>query len=120
MKRLQILMFVFVFTLSFPVMVLAHSLAWNKNNVEPDLAGYNAYDTTTVRTKLNTATIPTSVCTGTPLVCVFSIPTASHIDAHKFVVTAVDTAGNESSDSNTATLDLLSPVAPGSLYIINQ
>jgi hypothetical protein len=119
MKCIHIFTMALVFIL-LPVMAIAHSLAWSKNNVEPDLAGYNAYDITTGRVKLNATTIPTSVCTGTPLTCTFSIPTASHIDGHKFVVTAIDAGGNESLDSNTATLDLSAPVAPGSLLIINQ
>lgn len=108
-----------MFSLLLPSFALAHSLAWDKNNVEPDLAGYNAYDTTTTRTKLNTTTIPISVCTGTPLECKFVIPTTNHVNEHTFVVTAIDTVGNESGDSNTATIDLVPPAIPGSLHIIN-
>jgi hypothetical protein len=121
-KRLMLLIAVFAL-LSIPCMAMAHSLAWDRNNVEPDLAGYNVYDTTTTKTKLNTTgLVTTSACTGTPPAgsCTYAIPTGSHVDGRKFVVTAVDTSGNESGDSNTATMDLLPPATPGSLRIINQ
>ncbi len=106
-----------------PALASAHSLAWDRNNVEPDFAGYNAYDTTSGRVKLNATLLsPSSICTGIPPAgsCVFPIPIANHVTNHTFVVTAVDTNGNESADSNIATLDLLPPASPGSLHIINQ
>lgn len=120
---MKITLLISIILLCIPSFVFAHSLAWDKNNVEPDLAGYNAYDSTTGTraVKMNTTVIPPSVCTGTPLQCVFAIPSANHVDGHKFVVTAVDTSGNESGDSNIATLDLIPPAVPGNnnLHIIN-
>ena len=107
-----------------PVFVFAHSLAWDRTNAEPDLAGYNAYDVTTTRVKMNTTVIPDTICTGTIPggICVTPIPTQYHIEGHRYVVTAIDTAGNESIDSNIAgPLNTIAPGAPGSgsLHIIN-
>jgi hypothetical protein len=117
----KVLLFAVVLSIFLPTMVMAKSLAWNRNNMEADLAGYNAYDTTATRTKMNTSLITTSACTGIPPAgsCTFVIPTTFHINGHTYVMTAVDTQGNESADSNTVTMDLNPPAAPGSLIIIN-
>lgn len=71
------------------------SLDW-ANNVEADLAGYNVYRSTTstgTYTKVNSSLVTTSAYTNTGL---------QRRTTYYYRVTAVDTSGNESAVSNTA------------------
>lgn len=84
-----------------------------------DLSGYNVYETTSTRTKLNTMVIPTSACTGTPVVCNYQYTYSTSLDAHTFVCTAIDTTSHESGDSNTATA-VINPHSPTNFIILFQ
>lgn len=80
-----------------------------------DLAGYNLYVTSGTRAKLNTTLISATTYN-------FNF-NASTYGTYTFVVTAVDTSGNESVDSDMASYvyaDTIAPSKPGSLIIIHQ
>lgn len=68
-----------------------------------DLVGYNAYETTGGRVKLNASMIThSSACVGTTTPkCSWTMSTQTKGDT--FLMTAVDSVSQESSDSNTAT-----------------
>jgi hypothetical protein len=85
-------------------------------NTETDMAGYNLYRTDGTRLKLNTSLIPHPPVL--PYSFSFTVPDNSS-GTMTFVLTAVDTSGNESPDSNTAskTYDLAPPAAPKTLSI---
>ena len=76
-------------------------------NTETDMAGYNLYRTDGTRAKINSTLIPHPPTLPYP----FSITvTDGSRGTATFVLRAVDTAGNESADSNLATYDYdLSP-----------
>ena len=80
-------------------------------NTETDMAGYNLYRTDGTRLKINTILIvhPPTL----PYLFVITVPDNSQGTA-TFVLTAVDTTGNESDDSNTVPFvyDVLKPVKP--------
>jgi len=84
--------------------------AWTPNT-ETDMAGYNLYRTDGTRLKINTILIvhPPTL----PYLFVITVPDNSQGTA-TFVLTAVDTTGNESDDSNTVPFvyDVLKPVKP--------
>ena len=109
----------FVSVLIFPVVSFAGSAQWTPvtTNVDgttiTDLAGYNFYNVTSGRVKVNSALIPPSACTSS--LCTYTIP-GTVVDGSKYVVTAVDTSGNESGDSNQAIATIF-PSAPGGLVI---
>jgi len=121
MKRLLVVLFT-ILVLSVPSIVVAHSLQWTAVTTNTDgttitdLAGYNAYDVTGTRTKINTATIPTTACVSG--VCKFVIP-IHPVEGRSYVLTAVDTDIQESADSNTATYKAI-PSAPGGAVIVIQ
>jgi hypothetical protein len=85
----------------------AATLTWNANT-EPDLTGYRVYRCSSLpctRTSANAAVLATlgrvtSVNIGTP-----SVP-------QHYVITAFDSANNESSESNLATYTPPAPVPP--------
>lgn len=89
-----------------PSFAFAVSLAWDPVTTNTDgspctdLAGYNAYSTTSGKVKLNTTPLPPSICVAG--VCSYTL-TPIPAEGNSFVVTAVDVNGNESGDSNTAT-----------------
>ena len=84
------------------------------------MAGYNLYRTDGTRLKLNPALIP-FLTTGVPTAqYLFSLTVPDNSSGTMtFVMTAVDTSGNESLDSNTASkiYDLVPPVKPTGLMI---
>jgi len=76
-----------------------------------DLTGFNLYRTDGTRTKINASLIPATSGTSSSSYLFTQAPTTSCTMA--FVVTAVDSAGNESADSNTASyVYTLPPVPP--------
>jgi len=93
-----------------------------------DLAGFNLYRTDGTRTKINTSLIPTTGGTSSSPYLFTEGPTTSC--TMTFVVTAVDSAGTESADSNTASYVYTpipvppppaeTPSAPSKLLIILQ
>jgi hypothetical protein len=85
-------------------------------NIEPDVAGYNLYRTDGLRVKINSVLIPHPPVL--PYSFLITIPDNTQGVA-SFVLTAVDTAGNESFDSNTATypFDLSPPAAPAGVRV---
>lgn len=130
MKKLLVTLVVFCF--AFFGLVLgqncttchAANATWSQEmqNVDntpfTDLAGWNLYKTTSGRVKVNTGgLIPPASCTGTTtLSCTWAIPANSAVKNDTFVITAVDTSGNESGDSNTAKYGVL-PKAPTMLLV---
>ena len=117
MKRVVL---VLAIVLMVPAMVFGASLQWNPpttntdGSVITDLAGYNAYDITAARIKLNTAVIPKTICVSN--VCTWGLVTLP-VDGQKYAVRAIDTSNNESIDSNVATYSTI-PSVPGALLII--
>jgi|SRR3972149_5163074 len=111
---LIILALVFMASLSFAA-TLNLKATWTANT-ETDMASYKLYRTDGTRTLIGTIPHPTIQYTFTQTVVDGSQGTMN------FVLTAIDTAGNESVDSNTAPFswDLKSPAAPGSLGISKQ
>ena len=93
-----------------------------------DLAGFNLYRTDGTRSKINTSLIPTTGGTSSSPYLFTEGPTTSC--TMTFVVTAVDSAGTESADSNTASYVYTpipvppppaeTPSAPSKLLIILQ
>jgi hypothetical protein len=93
-----------------------------------DLAGFNLYRTDGTRTKINTSLIPTTSGTSSSPYLFTEAPTTSC--TMTFVVTAVDSAGAESADSNTASYVYTptpvppppaeTPSAPSKLMILLQ
>jgi hypothetical protein len=88
-----------------------------------DLAGFNLYRTDGTRTKINTSLIPATIGTSSSPYLFVEAPTASC--TMTFVVTAMDSAGTESADSNTASYvytptppPTVTPSAPSKLLII--
>lgn len=80
-------------------------------NTETDMGGYNLYRTDGARVKLNSTLITHPPVL--PYLFTITVPDNSQGTA-TFVLTAVDTAGNESPDSGTANypFDLKAPAAP--------
>lgn len=76
-----------------------------------DLAGYNVYAVTSTRTKLNSTTIPASACTTSTCSWSYTPSSGTITSTQKFVCTAIDSQGLESSDSNTASLNA-TPIPP--------
>lgn len=85
-------------------------------NTEADMAGYNLYRTDGTRLKLNPALIPHPPVL--PYTFSVTVPDNSS-GTMTFVLTAVDSSGNESLDSITASkaYDLIPPVKPTNLSI---
>jgi len=85
-------------------------------NTESDMAGYNLYRTDGTRTKLNSGLIPHPP--SLPYLFSITVPDNSAGTA-TFVLTAVDTSGNESLDSNLASYsyDFVAPAAPKGLSV---
>ncbi len=102
---------------------LALKSTWNRNT-ETDLAGYNVYRTDGARIKINTILIaPTVGTVANPFLWSLTVPDGSS-GTIRGVCTAVDTAGNESTDSNegvyTYNLDTIPPVPPTGFGITKQ
>jgi hypothetical protein len=118
----KLFLFVILSMLIFPGISFAVHAEWNPptTNVDgsplTDLGGFNVYEVTGSRTKVNSTLILPSVCTGSPSVCSWTFPGGVVTEGDKFVVTAVDTGGNESGDSNQATA-VFAPSAPGGLIL---
>ena len=121
MKRLS---FIFLcFLLILPVSVLAATAEWNPPTQNEDgtpltdLSGFNFYEVTGGgHVKVNTVLIPTTICTGSPSLCTYSIPVGVVVKHDSFVATAVDSYGSESVDSISATYSV-KPKAPASLIL---
>lgn len=94
---------------------------WDRNS-ETDLAGYNLYRTDGTRTKVNATLIGTTYgTTANPFLFNMTVTDGTE-GTLRFKLTAVDTAGNESLDSNEApyTYDVKAPAAPIALGITKQ
>jgi len=85
-------------------------------NTESDIAGYNLYRTDGTRTKVNSTLIPHPP--SLPYSFSVTVPDGSS-GTLTFVLTAVDTANNESVDSTPASYsyDFVSPSAPKNLTV---
>lgn len=83
--------------------------AWDPNT-EPDVKEYRLYRIDGIRTRVATFAHPPTFPAG-PVIT--TVPDGSQ-GTLAFVLTAVDTANNESGDSNTVThpFDFMGPVAP--------
>jgi hypothetical protein len=82
-------------------------------NTEPDMASYKLYRTDGTRTLIGTIAFPSTSYN-------FSVTVAANSSGTlTYVLTAVDTAGNESADSTSASYpyDLLLPTAPKNLLV---
>lgn len=116
MKRIILVLVALVF-LASPAWSVDYALkaTWTPNT-EDDIAGYNLYRTDGERVKINSTLIPHPP--ALPYNFIASAPDGQDYTM-TFVCTAVDTAGNESLDSNTAPFysNLKAPVAPGNLGI---
>jgi len=118
MRKIVLLVLAILFV---PVICLGAHAEWSPptTNVDgstlTDLAGFNFYNVTSTRIKVNASLIPTSSCTGTPSVCSYVIP-GTIAEGNKYVVTAVDSSGNESDDSNQAVAEI-DPTNPAGLII---
>jgi endoglucanase len=114
MTQSQVLIFL-IFAGSASGATLSLKATWTPNT-EPDMAGYNLYRTDGTRLKLNPALIPHPPVL--PYSFSLTVPDNSS-GTMTFVLTAVDTSGNESPDSNTAskTYDLAPPAAPKAFSI---
>ncbi len=102
----------------FPTLSFAAHAEWSPVTLNTDgspaiLAGYNIYDVTAARVKINPVIIPTTVCIAG--ICSFTLP-VTPVEGQKFVVTANGTNGMESGDSNIATYKT-TPAAAGGLII---
>ncbi len=111
--------------LAVPILVLMATLAFSATlniratwtpNTEGDMAGYNLYRTDGSRVKINSVLIPHPPTL--PYAFSVTVPDASS-GTLTFVLTAVDTSGNESADSNTASYsyDFVAPGAPKALRV---
>jgi hypothetical protein len=121
MKWIPLVLAVFlIFGGSASGATLSLKATWTPNT-EPDMAGYNLYRTDGTRTKINATLIPFLTGTTPTAQYTFTV-TVSGGGTMTFVMTAVDTANNESLDSNTASYsyDLTPPAAPGTVSIIKQ
>ncbi len=85
------------------------NFVWDANT-EPDLAGYNVYTCTS-----EPCTKATGIVLGSTVNTTFPVPEGSGFA----FVTAYDSSGNESGESNVVAyfLDLTAPGAPGSFRI---
>lgn len=110
MKKLALVLAILLTpVLSFGA-ILNLKATWTPNT-ETDLAGYNLYRTDGTRLKINPALIPASIVQ--PYLFSVTVPDNSS-GTMTFVLTAVDTSGNESSDSIPANrvYDLVPPTRP--------
>jgi len=116
MKRIILLAIGIVLMASVSWAAIINLKATWTPNTETDMAGYNLYRTDGTRLKLNPALIPHSPVL--PYLFSVTVPDNSS-GTMTFVLTAVDTSGNESADSITASksYDLIPPVKPISLSI---
>jgi len=122
MKWIPLVLAVFlIFGGSASGATLSIKAVWTPNT-EPDMAGYNLYRTDGTRTKINATLIPFLTGSTPTAQYSFTVTVSGGTGAMTFVLTAVDTANNESLDSNTASYsyDLAPPAAPGMLSIIKQ
>jgi hypothetical protein len=106
-----------------PGLAIGATALWNPptqnedNTPLTDLAGFNLYEITSgARTKVNAVLIPTSLCAGSPATCTYALPSGSAVKGDRFVMTAVDAAGNESEDSLPATYNV-KPKVPAGLIV---
>jgi len=85
-------------------------------NTESDMASYKLYRTDVTRSLIGTIPHPPAL----PYAFVVTIP-ANTEGTLQFVLTALDTKGNESADSNTVAypFDLKPPAAPGGFGVSN-
>ncbi len=83
-------------------------------NTEPDMASYKLYRTDGIRILINTIPHPTTF----PYQFMVDVPDRSE-GTLNFVLTAVDTSGNESGDSNSVpfSFDYRAPGAPKNFKI---
>lgn len=116
MKRIILLALGLVFLSSLVFGASLNLKATWTPNTESDMAGYNLYRTDGSRVKINSVLI--SHPPALPYLFTLTIPDGTQGTA-AFVLTAVDTATNESVDSVTANypFDLKPPVAPAGLGI---
>jgi hypothetical protein len=122
-KIILMLVSVVIF-ITFSGIVFAGSIplkaTWTPNT-ETDMTGYNLYRTDGVRIKINTILIPHPPTL--PYLFTVTVPDQS-AGTLIFMLTAVDTNGNESFDSLPASynynLDTIPPAKPGGLGISHQ
>jgi hypothetical protein len=115
----NVLIMFFMFCVMRPALCATLNLkaTWTANT-ESDMAGYNLYRTDATRTKINSTLIPHPP--SLPYLFSVTVPDGSQ-GVLTFVLTAVDTANNESADSAPASynynLDTTSPLAPKNLGV---
>jgi hypothetical protein len=122
MKTLLSILIV-VFLVILPISLFAATAEWNPPTQNEDgtpltdLSGFNLYEVTGGgHVKVNTVLISTTICTGSPSLCTYSIPSGVVVKHDSFVVTAVDSYGSESVDSISATYNV--KPKPGANLII--
>jgi hypothetical protein len=116
MKRIILLTLCLVFLASLTFGATINLKATWTPNSETDMASYRLYRTDTpTRTLVGTITHPPAL----PYAFIISVADGS-TGTLKFVLTAVDTGGNESGDSTVVQnpFDLLAPSVPAGLSII--
>jgi hypothetical protein len=116
MKRIILMIISFMCLASLTFGATINLKATWLQNTEPDMASYRLYRTDTpTRTLVGTITHPPAL----PYAFVISVADGS-TGTLKFVLTAVDTGGNESGDSTVVQypFDFLAPAVPGGLSII--
>lgn len=103
-----------------PLMVQAHTATWNRN-VETDLAGYYVYyrpvtsPVTAWDNSRRSASVPQPAGTTLPVYNLLTIITVN--GNYEIMVTAYDTAGNESGPSNIVPFAVDLPSAPVNAHI---
>ena len=115
MKKIILIMAIVLMASSVFAASISLKATWTPNT-EADMAGYNLYRTDGTRLKLNPALIPHPPVL--PYSFIVNVPDNSS-GTMTFVITAVDTTGNESADSNTASkaYDLVPPIKPVGLTV---
>jgi hypothetical protein len=117
MKRIILMVLAMVLMASCAFGAIINLKATWTANTETDMAGYNLYRTDGTRLKLN----PTLISHPPVLPYNFSVNVPDNSSGTMtFVLTAVDTTGNESLDSIAASkpYDLIPPAKPTGLMII--
>jgi hypothetical protein len=116
MKKIALILFVL---LIIPSILSAGSFRWDAVTVNvdgtpaTDISGYNIYNVTVGRIRINVDEIPSSACVSG--FCEWSWP-GTFVNGDKFVVTATDSGHTESGDSRIATVSV-SPTNPANFIL---